>query len=97
MFQAFRHNKTYLNLLLVTLIIVQSVSQLHLHHDDHDEHVDESNCITCHLSSNSALPDIDLNLILQIFGILLIASYLQPFLISNNQKSLFSSRAPPLL
>jgi hypothetical protein len=97
MFQAFRHNKTYLNLLLVTLIIVQSVSQLHLHHDDHDEHVDESNCITCHLNSSSFVPVADLSLTLESLGILLIIIYLQSFLIRNNQKYPLNSRTPPLL
>ena len=94
MFQVSRHNKIYLNLLLVLLIIVQSVSQLHLHHD---EHVTDSNCITCHLNSSSFVPVADLSLTLDSLGILLVIIYLRSFLIRNNQKYPFNSRSPPLL
>ena len=81
---------------LALLISSPMISEFHLHFDEH-ENEGSHQCITCHLSSNSSLPGIGLNLILQIFGILLIASYLQNFLIGNNQKLLFNSRAPPLL
>tara|TARA_Y100000389_G_scaffold203624_1_gene252742 strand:+ start:2494 stop:2781 length:288 start_codon:yes stop_codon:yes gene_type:complete len=88
--------KLIVKIVLALFISSQMISEFHLHFDEH-ENEESHQCITCHLSSNSALPIIDSNLILQILGILLIASYLQPFLISNNQKSPFSSRAPPLL
>jgi hypothetical protein len=97
MFQVSRHNKIYLNLLLVILIIAQSVSQLHLHHDDHDEHVADSNCVICHLNLSSFVPVADLSLTLGGLGILLVIIYLQSFLIRNNQKYPFNSRSPPLL
>ena len=86
-------------LFLTLLILIQTVSQLHLHHDDHvnDEHVNEDHCITCHLNSNSFIPDQDLNLILISFGILITILYLQSFLITSNQKFPFNSRSPPLL
>ena len=88
--------KLVVKIVLALFISSQMISEFHLHFDEH-ENEESHQCITCHLSSNSALPSIDSNLILLILGILLIASYLQPFLISNNQKSPFSSRAPPLL
>ena len=86
-------------LFLILLILVQTISQLHLDHDDHvnDEHINEGHCITCHLNSNSFIPGQDLNLILISFSILITILYLQSFLITNNQKFPFNSRSPPLL
>jgi hypothetical protein len=81
---------------LALLISSPMISEFHLHFDEH-ENEESQQCIICHLSSNSSLPDIGLNLILQIFGIFLVVSYSQSFLISNNQKFPFNSRAPPLL
>ena len=54
---------------LVLFISLQAMSEFHLHLDDHD-HSDEHECITCHISVTSFVPNTHINSILISFIIL---------------------------
>ncbi len=81
---------------LIIFILLQTISQLHLHLDEHN-HENEHQCVICHISVNSVIPNIDLNLISIISGILLVVLNYFFVLNKNNYKYSFTSRSPPLL
>jgi hypothetical protein len=81
---------------LVLFISLQAMSEFHLHLDDHD-HSDEHECIICHISVTSFVPNTHINSILISFIILLITFNYSPALTTNNYNYSFTSRSPPLL
>ena len=90
------YKKSIIKVTLAVFILLQTISHFHLHLDEHN-HTNEHQCTICHISINSFVPNINLNLILVVFGILLIAFNYSPFSNVNNYKYSFTSRSPPLL
>ena len=97
-FEYSHYKKLIIQITLTIFVLLQTISQFHLHLDEHD-HENEHQCITCHITTNSVTlnTNIDLKLISLVFLILITKFNCSLVLNRNNYKYSFTSRSPPLL